>query len=102
MAQQTVAPVKKLDQVFAGLTAPCCNPNDSCACSATERVLRGYAYGQPGLLPAMTAEQQSACLDEITSVEGYERPDWEGSSDTQLAGGVLSAWQDYCQDLGLI
>ncbi|MBW6123158.1 hypothetical protein KZ843_09700 [Pseudomonas aeruginosa] len=94
--------MKKLDQAFADLAAPCCNPDDGCACGTAERVLRSYAYGQAGLLPAMTAEQQTACLDEIASVEGYERADWEGSTDAQLAGGVLSAWQDYCQDLGLI
>lgn len=49
----------------------------------------------------MTVEQQTACLDEISSFEGNERSDWEGSTDAQLAGGVLSAWQDYCQGLGI-
>ncbi|EKF7416794.1 TPA: hypothetical protein ACNVX4_006304 [Pseudomonas aeruginosa] len=93
--------MKKLDQAFSGLTAPCCTPGDTCACGVTERVLRGYAYGKPELLPAMTVEQQTACLDEISSFEGNERSDWEGSTDAQLAGGVLSAWQDYCQGLGV-
>lgn len=93
--------MKKLDEAFDGITAPCCNPGEACACSCTERVLRVYAYHPAGKLPAMTDDQRTACLDEIGSVEGYERQDWVGSTDAQLAGGVLSAWQDYCLDLGM-
>lgn len=93
--------MKKLEALFAGIAAPCCNPADGCACSDPERVLRVYAYRPAGMLPAMTEDQRTACLDEIGSVEGYERADWVGSTDAQLAGGVLSAWQDYCRDLGM-
>ena len=53
------------------------------------------------MLPVMTEGQRTACLDEIGAVEGYDRDDWVGSTDAQLAGGVLSAWQDYCRDLGM-
>lgn len=94
--------MKELHIAFAGLTAPCCNPDHGCACSATERVLRCYAHGPVGLLSPMTDSQRDACLTEISLVEGHERADWDGSTDAQLASGVLSAWQDYCQDLGLI
>lgn len=94
--------MKNIDTAFTGLTARCCNPDDGCACGHTERVLRGYAYGQAGPLPPMTDAQRIACLDEIDAVEGYERADWEGSTDAQLAGGVLSAWADYCRDLGML
>ncbi len=93
--------MKKLDEAFAGITAQCCNPEDACACSGAERVLRGYAYGPAGVLPVMTEDQRTTCLDEIGAVEGYERQDWVGSTDAQLAGGVLSAWQDYCRDIGM-
>lgn len=95
--------MKHIDTAFAGLTARCCNPSDGCACCDTERVLRGYAYGQAGPLPAMSEAQRIACLDEILAYEeGSERADWEGSTDAQLASGVLSAWQGYCQSLGMI
>ncbi|HEJ4407825.1 TPA: hypothetical protein SL557_000104 [Pseudomonas aeruginosa] len=93
--------MKKLDEAFAGITAPCCNPDEACACSGAERVLRVYAYRPDTTLPAMTEDQRTACLDEIGAVEGYDRDHWVGSTDAQLAGGVLSAWHDYCRDLGM-
>ncbi|MHD0644405.1 hypothetical protein ACYPKM_02060 [Pseudomonas aeruginosa] len=50
----------------------------------------------------MTEEQRNLCLDEIIKFSGDERSDWEGSSDQQLASGVLSAWHEYCLEQGLI
>lgn len=92
--------------VFDGLTAPCCwdgtaNAGDPCACGADERILRGYADRLPSL-PPMTPEQRAWCLDEIGSVEGYERRDYEGYPDHDLAHAVLCAWIDYCRDKGML
>jgi hypothetical protein len=50
----------------------------------------------------MTAEQRDWCLNEIASVEGYSRSDFEGECDGGLARGVLDAWRDYCRDKGLL
>lgn len=71
-----------------------------CVCIPSERVLRLYAGG--AAMPALTTEQRTACLDEIAHVEGYERKDYEASSDSELARGVLYAWADYCRDKGLL
>jgi hypothetical protein len=91
-----------LDELFATRTpATCVCPGykDCCVCSPAERALRAYAYG-PAPFP-MTDAQREACLAEIGAVEGYERADYVGDTDQQLAHGVLSAWTDYCRDLGL-
>ena len=71
-----------------------------CACSADEKAMRFWAcYGatQP-----MSAAQRAWCLDEIGSVEGYERSDYEGAPDSLLAQGVLHARSGYCRDKGLL
>ncbi|MDY1219140.1 hypothetical protein ACM8BJ_23920 [Pseudomonas aeruginosa] len=86
--------MEKLDEAFAGITAPCCNPDEACACSGAERVLRVYAYRSDTTLPAMTEDQRTACLDEIGAVEGYDRDQWVGYTDAQLAGSwPLSGWK---------
>jgi hypothetical protein len=50
----------------------------------------------------MTPEQRAWCLDEIGSIEGYNRADYEGETDGNLARTVLSAWLDLCRDKGLV
>lgn len=67
--------------LFAGIHAPCCwdgtqDVGMPCACGPEERVLRAYIDGLPNL-PPMTAEQKYWCLDEIGSVEGYDRLDYD-------------------------
>ena len=91
--------------------APCCmDPEDTgaangpvvgsgCSCMREERMLHAYSGGY-GNLPPMTAEERNWCLDEIESVEGYRRQDYEASSDAGLARGVLCAWTDFCRDKG--
>jgi len=88
--------------LFAGITTPCMcfPPEEGCMCEDVERVLRAYASTRP--MPVMTPTQREACLEEIQSVEGYDRTDYEQSSDADLAKGVLYAWVDYCRDKGLL
>lgn len=82
--------------------APCCSPgNGGCACAPMERALRAWSGGYEGI-PAMTAEQRNACLDEIGQVEGWIRSEHADLSDGDLARNVLSAWMDFCRDKGLI
>lgn len=50
----------------------------------------------------MTPEQREWCMAEIDSVECHDRADYETASDELLANGVLTAWQDYCVDKGLL
>lgn len=69
-------------------------------CIDSEMALRHYTYDIP--LPPMTPEQREWCLDEIGHVEGYDRLEWFGCTDAQLAKGVLQAWADYCRDKGLL
>lgn len=80
----------------------CYAPADGeiCVCSATEAALRAYIATLP--MPAMTPEQRTYCLDEIASVEGYDRKDYEACDDAALARGVLYAWMDFCRDKGLL
>lgn len=92
--------------LFAGISAPCCwdgtqDAGTPCACGPDERVLRAYADGL-SFLPPMTAEQKNWCLDEIGSVEGYDRLDYEFYQDQDLAHTVLRAWTDYCRDKGML
>jgi hypothetical protein len=68
-----------------------------CSCMKEERILHAYSGGY-GNLPPMTAEERAWCLDEIESVEGYMRQDYEASSDAGLARGVLCAWTNFCRD----
>lgn len=71
-----------------------------CVCGESEKALRGWINGR--IKEPMTPEQREWCYQEIDSVESHERKDYEGGTDSQIATGVLSAWQDYCQDKGLI
>lgn len=101
--------------VFQDLVATCCtstasvgqffspSPQDTdcCICPHNERVLRGYTRGE-ATLPAMTPEQREWCLEEIGSVEGYDRAEHVEDSDSDLASTVLCAWTDYCRDKGMI
>lgn len=72
---------------------------DLCVCGLTEKALRAWVSGE---LPAMTPCQRLWCLNEIDSIEGYRRQDYETCTDALLANGVLSAWVDYCRDKGLM
>lgn len=78
----------------------CCIQVGECICGQDERALRGYMRGDHK--EPMTPDQREWCLNEIGQVEGYDRADYEGSSDADLATGVLFAWQDYCRDKGLL
>ncbi len=83
-------------------TSPeCCGGHDPCVCLREERVLRAY-LGSYGDLPPMTSTEREWCLEEIDSVEGYSRSDYENASDSDLANGVLSAWLTFCRDTGLM
>lgn len=72
--------------------------SEGCICPPDERFLRYVKAGHG----ALTDEQRERCLDEIATVEGYERSDYEGDTDAGIAGGVISAWIDYCRDKGLL
>jgi hypothetical protein len=93
--------------IFDGLETGCCEgagypfANADCICGADERILRGYIREDPKL-PPMTQAQREWCLNEIGSVEGYTRSDFECECDGGLARGVLNAWRDYCRDKGLL
>jgi len=50
----------------------------------------------------MTIEQRAYILDEIGSIEGYDRKDYESATDAEIAQAVLRAWTDYCRDKGLL
>jgi hypothetical protein len=71
-----------------------CGYGACCACGDTEAHLRA---GAP-----LTDEQREWCLNEIASVEGYERDDHVNEDDAQLGRSVLNAWTDYCRDKGLL
>lgn len=70
-----------------------------CVCGDSEKVLRAWSAGWT---QRMTNEQRAWCLDEIDDVEGFSRTDYAGSTDAELARGVLAAWLDYCRDKGLM
>lgn len=72
-----------------------------CVCPTEEKALRGWMRSDAAM-PAMTTEQREYCLQEIGRVEGYDRSEWEDSTDKDLARGVISAWTDYCRDKGLL
>lgn len=72
-----------------------------CICSTQERVLRLYADTTIAM-PPLTPEQRDWCLDDIATVEGYARSDYETATDRDLCRGVLHAWLDYCRDKGLL
>lgn len=96
-----------MKNVFDGLYAGCCNHEGypfaaaDCICPAQERVLRGYIRNDSNL-PVMTPAQREWCLEEIDSVEGYDRKEYEPYSDADLASTVLHAWTDFCRDKGLL
>lgn len=69
-----------------------------CECGITEKFLRSIIANEQSL----TQEQREWCLNEIDSVEGYERKHYESGPDELIANGVLSAWVDYCRDKGLM
>lgn len=75
-------------------------PGSYCICGLEERALRAF---KGGCAPnPMTPKQREWCLDEIGSVEGYERSDFEDATDANLATNVIGAWVDYCRDKGLL
>ena len=69
-------------------------------CYGAEMALRHYTYEIT--LPPMTPEQREWCLEEIASVEGYRRAEFEDATDKELANGVMAAWADYCRDKGMM
>lgn len=77
----------------------CLEPGWTCQCTDDERALRNWEAGLTAV--AMTPAQREWCLEEISAVEGYRREEYEASSDAGLAGGVLSAWADFCRDKGI-
>jgi hypothetical protein len=88
--------------IFVGLQVKCCNhPTIICVCGDQERILRGFMR-EDASLPPMTAVQREWCLNEIGSVEGYDRKDYEHYTNADLASAVLNAWSDYCQDKDLL
>lgn len=78
----------------------CYGTPEHCVCGETEKALRGWCNGR--ITQKMTPDQREWCLQEIDSVEGYERQHYQTCSDELLANGVLSAWVDYCRDKGLL
>jgi len=69
-----------------------------CVCPKAERALRAISRGDYEL----TDEAREWCLDQIASVEGYERSHYKDEADRHVARGVLDAWTDYCRDKGLL
>lgn len=96
-------PTSPLDTIALGpyccMVAPGEMP-ESCMCGPAERALRAVIDGT--YATSLTDDQRAWCLDEITKVEGYTREEYAGSTDTELARGVLGAWRDYCRDKGLL
>ena len=74
---------------------------EDCICGEGESALRAWQRGKTKM-PPMTDEQRSWALDEIASVEGYSRTDYENGDDAMVARGVLDAWTSYCLDKGLL
>lgn len=79
---------------------PCARGDQECICPQSECVLRHYINGEN--IRPMNQNEREWCLDEIGSVEGYRRSDYESYSDADLASTVLRAWVDYCRDKGLL
>lgn len=73
-----------------------------CACDTDERALRAWAYN--GHTVPMTAEQKAWCADQVRRCsDATDQPDsFDDHTDEQLARAVLSAWQDFARDKGLI
>lgn len=71
-----------------------------CVCGESEKALRGWINGR--ITTPMTPEQREWCYLEIDNIEGYDRSDFLASTDSELAANVLSAWQTYCRDKGLL
>jgi hypothetical protein len=79
-----------------------CYPNmgiEGCMCGKTERALRMWSGGNT---KEMTGEQREWCMQEIDSVEGHDRISRAHDTDAELARAVLTVWQDYCRDKGLL
>lgn len=89
-------------QDIAWPDAPCCAPDypGGCVCLRAERALR--AWSDLAIEVPMTAEQRAFCLDEIGSVEGYDRTAHQSDEDSELARATICAWTDYCRDKGLL
>lgn len=94
------------ERLWVGIAAdacqcyPCSASDEQCICPRDERVLRAY-IAQESIRPMEPIEREW-CLQEIDSVEGYDRSDFEGECDGGLARGVLNAWSDFCRDKGLL
>jgi hypothetical protein len=84
--------------ILAPAACVCFDEPDACMCRPAERALRHVirTHGR------MNGDQREWCLREIDRVEGHGRHDFIGADDATVAGGVFSAWTDYCRDKGLI
>lgn len=78
----------------------CFNEGAECVCPQCEAVLRAFAARK--ITRSMTPDERAWCLDEIASVEGYDRRDYAEYLDGDLAHTVIVAWADYCRDKGLL
>lgn len=76
----------------------------ACICGDVERCLRGWAAAYP--MPPMTPNQRTWCVEEIRRAgDSTQQPgpvELHLADDDTLAKAVLTAWQDYCRDNGLI
>ena len=79
---------------------PCCMGEELCVCGDAERALRGWMSG--GVAEPMSPEQRRYCLQEIGTVEGYDRDVHAQEDDATLARTTLLAWADHCRDKGLL
>jgi hypothetical protein len=75
-----------------------CDMEGSCFCPDLERALRDNS----GVGQTLSADEREWCLQEIASIEGHSRADFDGAPDGMVAHGVLCAWLDYARDKGLI
>jgi hypothetical protein len=89
-----------LDKNWPEAFCSCFADGQPCVCPPMERALRAWKLG--ATMPAMTPEQRSACLGEISSIEGYDRAEHEDDTDRELAHNTLCAWTDYARDQGMI
>lgn len=84
---------------YRDLSCICFGDRDQCGCPDSEMAIRHYAKGLP--MPSMTDGQRAWCLREISRVESFSRSAYAGTSDQDLARGLLEAWLEYARDKGL-
>lgn len=64
-----------------------------CACTATEKALRNWAYNAP--TEPMSAEQRAWCVDQVRrhGDAAHRATSFDGEPDELLARAVLCAWR---------